>query len=208
LYYVAEFATIFSKSPSNALNYNKLRASKGVFRRVNIYITVAVLGRYGMKIGRIVALFITSLSIVSLIGSCSGSRDQSGNGPSVPANTFRAMALSSDKLVTHATGSVATPLPDDQSQPAVAYNVASSTTGTGSYLVVWTDSRNLFTNCSGTACGTDIYGSLCTGSGTGSSTAMNCADSFPISMLTSTITAPGNQSQPKVALSSSSTGSR
>lgn len=128
-----------------------------------------------------VSLFL----FTGVLAGCSGSHDGAGQGSSDGSDsTPKGKVLTSDVLISKASGTFA---PNDQAQPAVAYDVVSSTSGTGKYLVVWTDSRT-------PANGSDIYGAVCTGTGSGATnTAMSCADSFVIS------SPSGNQSQPKVA---------
>jgi hypothetical protein len=80
--------------------------------------------------------------------------------------------------------------PNDQASPAVAYDSYNN-----KYLTVWTDLRNGANNF-------DLYGAICTGSGSGAATSMTCGANFPIN------TAPGNQTQVKVAFYPSGAGSK
>lgn len=94
--------------------------------------------------------------------------------------------LPDDLLITNDAAG----FPHDQTSPAVAYDCDHSD-NENHYLVVWTDYRNIGTP----SCGTDIYGKICTGAGSGLATSMTCGAEFVISNAT------GNQAQPKVAFS-------
>ena len=128
---------------------------------------------------RVIQLIITSILFSSLIGcnggGTTGSSTVSAAQPAAK-RTSQAKVLTSDLQITND--------PNDQANPAVAYDSINN-----KYLTVWTDYRN--TN--GNPGNTDIYGSLCTGSGTGTGTSMVCADNIPIT------TATGGQTEPKVA---------
>ncbi len=133
---------------------------------------------------------IACLFIIGLIFGCSGS----GGGPGGEGvRQGQNVVLPSDQLISHVAGQPTTPLPSDQSQPAVAYDTSLNTPNQGRYLIAWTDSQKVTANCGGVPCGTDILGSICTGSITGGATSLSCGGPFPIS------TAAGNQAQPKVA---------
>ncbi len=140
---------------------------------------------------KILCLLLTT----GIIATCSGSRDAALNGSAGGGGVphLRAKALTNDQLISHGSGTTGS-LANDQTQPAIAYDTVTSTTGTGNYLVVWTDYRNQSTDCGGgVACGTDIYGAICTGSGSGTTSALSCGDSFVIA------SAVGNQMNPRVA---------
>lgn len=122
---------------------------------------------------------ILCLLLIGLFCGCGGGGQQAANNQ---LNTKLAKVLVNDQLVTHANDDPATPLADDQTQPAVAYDTVNN-----KYLVVWTDYTNVLTN------GTDIYAALCTGAGTGTGTTMSCSNKFAVSSGT------GNQAQSKVA---------
>lgn len=81
--------------------------------------------------------------------------------------------------------------PTDQSSPAIAYDTVNN-----KYLTVWTDLRNS-TSAPGNF---DVFGRICTGAGTGSSTTLTCDTEFSI------IEAVGAQSEPKVAFAPGITG--
>lgn len=121
-------------------------------------------------------LLLSVFSAVVMLFGCSGTSNQQTG-----ASGVRVMAagktLTNDIPVSTSA--------NDKANPAVAYDSINN-----KYLTVWTDYRN--TN--GNPGNTDIYGNICTGTGTGSSTAMSCmAVDIPIT------TAAGGQTQPKIA---------
>lgn len=108
-----------------------------------------------------------------------GAAQQSSAGGALSKRTGKAL-LNDSQLTTD---------PTDQSNPSTAYD-----TNNNRYLTVWTDLRNS-TTVSGNF---DIYGRICTGSGSGTGTTLTCSAEFVIN------TAAGAQSEPKVAYASSS----
>lgn len=120
------------------------------------------------------------LFLIAYLFGCSGDPTQTGG-----AGRGAAKVLADDLQITSD--------PNDQTQPSVAYDTVNKR-----YLVVWTDFRNVNLSCSGTVCGTDIFGKLCTGTGTGTETTMTCGSEFLISNITGSPVS-GNQSQPKAA---------
>jgi putative Ig domain-containing protein/HYDIN/CFA65/VesB family protein len=119
-------------------------------------------------------LKLSLMVMLLFLWGCSGGTDTSGGGS--PASKRTTKVLANDLQIT-------TDL-NDQANPAVAYDSV-----TNKYLVVWTDSRNANIDVGNT----DIFGAICTGSGTGSATQMTCGAAFAIT------TAAGGQAEPKVA---------
>ena len=120
------------------------------------------------------ALCLTLLVAVTL--GCSGDSTDSTQ-QLTKKNT--AKVLENDQQITTNT--------NDQATPAVAYD-----TKNHKYLTVWTDMRDGTNDV-------NIYGAICTGSGSGSSTSMACGSDFYITKQL------GNQTQPKVAFYPDST---
>jgi len=123
-----------------------------------------------MKMSRFTRFFLLIGAILAVLSGCSGDSSLSGGTKSGKVTT---KVLANDLRITTNTS--------DQATPAVAYDSVNN-----KYLTVWTDMRNGANNV-------DIYGAICTGSGTGDTTTMTCGTEFPIT------TANGNQTQPKVA---------
>ena len=124
-----------------------------------------------MKISRS-RVFLAAVAILAALSGCSGEKS-AGNANTSASGKSTGKVLATDLRITTN--------PTDQATPAVAYDSVNSR-----YMTVWTDMRNGANNV-------DIYGAICTGSGSGSSSTMTCGAEFQVT------TATGNQTQPRIA---------
>lgn len=132
-----------------------------------------------MKMSRFTRFFLLFGAVLAVLSGCSGDSSLSGGTTTRKVTT---KVLANDLRITTNTS--------DQATPAVAYDSVNN-----KYLTIWTDMRNGANNV-------DIYGAICTGSGTGDTTSMTCGAEFPIT------TTAGNQTQPKVAFYPNGTSSK
>lgn len=131
------------------------------------------------------AAVVMIIILTSLFG-CSGSQSPTYTGSGV---SKEAVGKITGKVLTE--DERLTTDPKDQSSPAIAYDTVNN-----KYLTVWTDLRK-----SATAPGNfDVWGRICSGSGTGTATTLTCEAEFPIIEVT------GSQAEPKVAFAPGITG--